>query len=128
MVCARTPLSRIRVMSLLRDRFACEPDRLSVCMSVWTDVVRLLAKTVWAKIRCNCSASAETADLEENACFADRCEVNGSEGVPRCIQLRLPDSADAVYVDNRDVLRKSAAVKSCVGVYAHGLDDGSPQG
>ena len=92
---------------LLRDRFACEPDRFDRMHERLNGMLfdysknRLGEDTL--QLLCNLADAAGLGrrmhDLRTGA------KVNGSEGRAALhTALRLPDGADAVYVDGRDVL------------------------
>lgn len=122
---------RIRVMSFCATALPANPTVLSVCMSVWTGCCSITAKTVWAKIRCNCSAVLRRRRIWKWKMRALRtgAKVNGSEGRAALhTALRLPDGADAVYVDGRDVLPEIRRELNRALEFAHSLDDGSYQG
>ena len=116
---------------LLRDRFACEPDRFDRMHERLNGMLfdysknRLGEDTL--QLLCNLADVAGLGrrmhDLRTGA------KVNGSEGRAALhTALRLPDGADAVYVDGRDVLPEIRRELDRALDFAHGLDDGSYKG
>ncbi|HGH6776407.1 TPA: glucose-6-phosphate isomerase [Neisseria meningitidis] len=116
---------------LLRDRFACEPDRFERMHERLDGMLfdysknRLGEDTL--QLLCNL---ADAADLEgKMRALRTGAKVNGSEGRAALhTALRLPDGADAVYVDGRDVLPEIRRELNRALKFAHSLDDGSYQG
>lgn len=116
---------------LLRDRFACEQDRFDRMHERLDGMLfdysknRLGEDTL--QLLCNLADAAGLGrrmhDLRTGA------KVNGSEGRAALhTALRLPDGADAVYVDGRDVLPEIRRELDRALDFAHGLDDGSYKG
>ncbi|MBW3934225.1 glucose-6-phosphate isomerase [Neisseria meningitidis] len=116
---------------LLRDRFACEPDRFERMHERLDGMLfdysknRLGEDTL--QLLCNL---ADAADLEgKMRALRTGAKVNGSEGRAALhTALRLPDGAGAVYADGRDVLPEIRRELNRALKFAHSLDDGSYQG
>ena len=116
---------------LLRDRFACEPDRFDRMHERLDGMLfdysknRLGEDTL--QLLCNLADAAGLGrrmhDLRTGA------KVNGSEGRAALhTALRLPDGADAVYAEGRDVLPEIRRELDRALDFARGLDDGSYKG
>lgn len=116
---------------LLRDRFACEPDRFERMHERLDGMLfdysknRLGEDTL--QLLCNL---ADAADLEgKMRALRTGAKVNNSEGRAALhTALRLPDGAGAVYADGRDVLPEIRRELNRALEFAHSLDDGSYQG
>lgn len=116
---------------LLRDRFACEPDRFERMHERLDGMLfdysknRLGEDTL--QLLCNL---ADAADLEgKMRALRTGAKVNNSEGRAALhTALRLPDGAGAVYADGRDVLPEIRRELNRALKFAHSLDDGSYQG
>ena len=116
---------------LLRDRFACEPDRFDRMHERLDGMLfdysknRLGEDTL--QLLCNLADAAGLGrrmhDLRTGA------KVNGSEGRAALhTALRLPDGGDAVYAEGRDVLPEIRRELDRALDFARGLDDGSYKG
>lgn len=116
---------------LLRDRFACEPDRFDRMHERLNGMLfdysknRLGEDTL--QLLCNLADAAGLGrrmhDLRTGA------KVNGSEGRAALhTALRLPDGGDAVYAEGRDVLPEIRRELDRALDFARGLDDGSYKG
>lgn len=116
---------------LLRDRFACEPDRFDRMHERLDGMLfdysknRLGEDTL--QLLCNLADAAGLGRRMHD--LRTGVKVNGSEGRAALhTALRLPDGGDAVYAEGRDVLPEIRRELDRALDFAHGLDDGSYKG
>lgn len=116
---------------LLRDRFACEPDRFDRMHERLDGMLfdysknRLGEDTL--QLLCNLADAAGLGRRMHD--LRTGVKVNGSEGRAALhTALRLPDEGDAVYAEGRDVLPEIRRELGRALDFARGLDNGSYKG